>query len=176
MLLCPSLHKAPAPYHFPMDEKADTLSYADSAIYIHHKEHGLFQEFTRLRNRNSYNYAKEFSFTTDTRVTRNSSLQKKGVEIGDYMEGQRDSAHSNCCVLPHHSTATHFLNLPVLSCFLIHLTFSFMTLIHITTHFSDHPVLSFSMIRLSTTHHSVQPIIMQFVYATSYPMTQLSLE
>ena len=54
--------------------------------------------------------------------------------------------------------------------------FLFMTLIHITTHFSDHPVLSFSMIRLSTTHHSVQPNTMQFVYATSDLMPHLSLE
>ena len=52
----------------------------------------------------------------------------------------------------------------------------FMTLIHITTHFPDHPVHSFFTIHLSMTHHSVQPMTMQFVYAISYLMTLKSQE
>ena len=59
-----------------MDEKADTLSLADSANYIHHKENGPFQEFTRLRNCNGCNDATESSSTADTRVMRNLSLQR----------------------------------------------------------------------------------------------------
>ena len=175
MLLCPSLHKAPAPYSFPMNEKADTLSFADSADYIHPKENGLLQEFTRRRNDNGCNYATESSFTTDTRVTRNLSLQKTTWKM-EITKNDKDQADSNCCVLPRLSTATHFVNLQFLLCFLIHLTFMFMTLIHIITHFPDHPVHSFFTIHLSKTHHSVQPITMQFVYAISYLMPLQSLE
>ena len=102
--------------------------------------------------------------------------KKNDVGNRDQVEWQRDSAHSNCCVLPHFPTSKHFVNFPVLSCFQIHLTFMFMTLIYSTTHFSDHPVLSYSTIRLSTTHHSVQQITLQLVYAISYLMPPISLE
>ena len=134
--------------------------------------------------KNSLDYAtamaattqQESSSTADTRVMRNLSLQRTAWKT-ETNWNDKDIRHIQIAAFYFIFLITRisktFQFFPVFW-FIVRLCL--WPYIYITTHFPDQPVLSFPTIRSSTTHHSVQRITMQLVYAISYLMLHISLE